>query len=67
MWAYSRIKRGERRKDLWIWMALVKGMNDIGGRDESPFSRLMDRCRARIDMRWTLIWCTSGCLGIGMC
>ena len=42
--------RGERRKDLWIWTA-VMGERDgvrwriyeLDGKDESAFSRLLDR------------------------
>ena len=42
--------RGERRKDLWIWTVVVEErdgvrwwMYEMGGRDESAFSRLLDR------------------------
>ena len=44
------IRRGERRQDLWIWTAVAEErdglrwrMYEVGGRDESAFSRLLDR------------------------
>ena len=47
MWTYLGVRRGERRKDLWIWTAVVdewdgirQQMYEIGGNDESAFSRL---------------------------
>ena len=50
MWTYLDVRRGERRKDLWIWTAVVKErdgvrwqMYEVGGKDESEFSRLLDR------------------------
>ena len=50
MWTYLGIRRGERRQDLWIWTAVVEErdglrwrMYEVGGRDESAFSRLLDR------------------------
>ena len=50
MWTYLGIRRGERRQDLWIWTAVVQErdglrwrMYEVGGRDESAFSRLLDR------------------------
>ena len=50
MWTYLGIRRGERRQDLWIWTAVVEEMDgirwrmyEVGGRDESAFSRLLDR------------------------
>ena len=43
------VRRGERRKDLWIWNAVVEErdgvrwrIHEVGGRDESAFSRLLD-------------------------
>ena len=52
MWTYLGVRRGERRQDLWIWTAVVVveerdglrwRMYEVGGRDESAFSRLLDR------------------------
>ena len=50
MWTYLGVRRGERRQDLWIWIAVVEErdgvrwrMYEVGGRDESAFSRLLDR------------------------
>ena len=50
MWTYLGIRRGERRQDLWIWTAVVEErdgvrwrMYEVGGRDLSAFSRLLDR------------------------
>ena len=50
MWTYLGIRRGERRRDLWIWTAVVEErdgvrwrMYEVGGRDLSAFSRLLDR------------------------
>ncbi len=50
MWTYLGVRRGERRKDLWIWTAVVEErdgvrwrMYEVGGRDVSAFSRLLDR------------------------
>ena len=50
MWTYWEIRRGERRKDPWIWTAVVGDGNgvrwrmyDAGGRDVWVFSRLLDR------------------------
>ncbi len=50
MWTYLDVRRGERRKDLWIWTAVVEErdgirwrMYEVGDRDLSAFSRLLDR------------------------
>ncbi len=50
MWTYLWGRRGERRKDLWIWTAVVEErdgvrwrMYEVGDRDLSAFSRLLDR------------------------
>ena len=50
MWTYLGMRRGERRRDLWIWTAVVEErdgvrwrMYEVGGRDLSAFSRLLDR------------------------
>ena len=50
MWTCLGIRRGERRKDLWIWTAVVEErdgirwrMYEVGGKDASAFSRLLDR------------------------
>ncbi len=50
MWTYLGVRRGERRKDLWIWTAVVEErdgirwrMYEVGDRDLSAFSRLLDR------------------------
>ncbi len=50
MWTYLGIRRGERSQDLWIWTAVVEErdgvrwrMYEVGGRDLSAFSRLLDR------------------------
>ena len=50
MWTYLGIRRGERRQDLWIWTAVVEErdgvrwrMYEVGDRDVSAFSRLLDR------------------------
>ena len=50
MWTYLGIRRGERRQDLWIWTAVVEEMDglrwrvyEVGGKDESASSRLLDR------------------------
>ena len=50
MWTYLEVSRGERRQDLWIWTAVVEErggvrwqMYEVGVRDESAFSRLLDR------------------------
>ena len=50
MWTYLGKRRGERRRDLWIWTAVVeepdgvrRRMYEVGGRDVSAFSRLLDR------------------------
>ena len=44
------VRRGKGRKDLWIWTAVVKErdgvrwrMYEVGDRDLSAFSRLLDR------------------------
>ena len=50
MWTCLGARRGERRKDLWIWTVVVEDrdgvrrpMREVGGRDEAAFSRLLDR------------------------
>ena len=50
MWTYLGIRRGKRRQDLWIWTAVVEErdglrwrMYEVGGRDESAFSRLLEQ------------------------
>ena len=50
MWTYLGIRRGKGRKDLWIWTAVVEErdgvrwrMYEVGGKDLSAFSRLLDR------------------------
>ena len=50
MWTYLGVRRGERRQDLWIWTAVVEErdgvrwrMYEVGDRDLSAFSRLLDR------------------------
>ena len=50
MRTYLGIRRGAGRKDLWIWTAVVEErdsfrwwMYEVGGRDVSAFSRLLDR------------------------
>ncbi len=50
MWTYWEVRRGERRQDLWIWTAVVEErdgvrwrMYEVGDRDLSAFSRLLDR------------------------
>ncbi len=50
MWAYLGVRRGERRKDLWIWTAVVKEPNgvrwrmyEVGRKGESALSRLLGR------------------------
>ena len=50
MWTYLGVRRGERRQDLWIWTAVVAELDglrwrmfEVGSRDESAFSRLLDR------------------------
>ena len=50
MWTYLGIRSGERCQDLWIWTAVFEERNglrwrmyEVGGRDESAFSRLLDR------------------------
>ena len=50
MWTYLGVRRGMGRKDLWIWTAVAEErdgvrwrMYEVGDRDLSAFSRLLDR------------------------
>ena len=50
MWTYLGVRRGKRRKDLWIWTAVLEEQNglrwqmyEVGGRDVAAFSRLLNR------------------------
>ena len=50
MWTYLGIRRCDLRQGLWIWTAAVeerdgfrRRLHEFGGRDESAFSRLLDR------------------------
>ena len=50
MWTYLGIRGGKGRKDLWMWTAVVEErdgvrwrMHEVGSRDVSAFSRLLDR------------------------
>lgn len=50
MWTYVGARRGEKRRDAWIWTAVVEeadgrrwGCFEVGDRSEETFSRLLER------------------------
>jgi len=50
MWTYVGARRGEKRKVVWIWTAVVEEEDgsrwmdyEVGGRDEDTFLRLYER------------------------
>ncbi len=50
MWTYVGARRGEKRKVVWIWTAVVEEEDgsrwmdyEVGGRDESTFLKLYER------------------------
>lgn len=50
MWTYVGARRGEARREAWIWTAVVEeadgrlwGCFEVGDRSEGTFSRLLER------------------------
>ena len=50
MWSYVGARRGEERREAWIWTAVVEeadgrrwGCFEVGDRSEETFSRLLER------------------------
>lgn len=50
MWTYVGARRGEKRREAWIWTAVVEeadgrrwGCFEAGDRSEETFSRLLER------------------------
>ena len=48
MWTYVGARRGEKRREVWIWTAVVEeadgrrwGCFEVGDRSEETFSRLL--------------------------
>ena len=48
MWTYLGARRGEQRREVWIWTAVVEAANgsrwgcfEVGNRSEETFSRLL--------------------------
>ena len=50
MWSYTGARRGKKRKDCWIWTAVISEADgsrwvdfEVGNRSEAPFLRLYQR------------------------
>ena len=65
MWTYVGVRRGEERREAWIWTAEVEeadgrrwGCFEVGDRSEETFSRLLERLpealRYRVENTWAM-------------
>jgi len=76
MWTYVGVRRGERRRSVWIWTAVVEESDgerwmdfEVGGRERQTFVRLYRRLpeseRYRSDAYEAYRWLNPGSHVVG--